>query len=293
MNYQQFVTSVSEQVNYLFDSKTTAKIHTALKNNDTQRIGLVISEEDTNISPTIYLEDFYEQYQQGNSIEGISEAIVSIYHQIKFDNPIETTLLENFEELKPFVTFRLIHRSRNYSLLETIPFIPFLDLAIVFSLLFEMPDHGLGSITITNNMIELWDTSLSELYRLAVENTASLFPIEFRPLKSAISEMTGMPYDQAMFEDDHLYILTNSICHLGAACILYTTVLEDIADILEDDFYLIPCSIHEIIILPASYSPEIVSLNEMIQEINSTQLSADEILSDHCYFYDRKKQLIS
>ncbi len=293
MNYQQFVTSVNEQVNYLFDSKITAKIHTALKNNDTQRTGLVISEDGTNISPTIYLEDFYDQYKQGTSIERIAESIVSIYHHIKFDTPIETSLLEDFEKIKPFVTFRLIHRSRNYSLLETVPFIPYLDLAIVFSLLFEMPDHGLGSITITNDMIELWDTSLSQLYQLALKNTASLFPIEFRPLKSVISEMTGKPYDQALFEDDHLYILTNSICHLGAACILYTPILEDIADILKDDFYLIPCSIHEIIIVPASYSPELVSLNEMIQEINSTQLSADEILSDHCYFYDRKKQLIS
>ena len=64
-------------------------------------------------------------------------------------------------------------------------------------------------------------------------------------------------------------------------------LLERISNELRDDFYILPSSIHEVIILPRRYSPAPEELDQMIVEINETQVAVDEILSDHAYYYSR------
>jgi len=86
-----------------------------------------------------------------------------------------------------------------------------------------------------------------------------------------------------------MFVLSNNLRHFGAACILYNRVLEDIGNQLNEDFYILPSSIHEVIILPISFKPESIELNEMIKEINKTQVSEEEVLSDHAYYYSRKE----
>ena len=89
------------------------------------------------------------------------------------------------------------------------------------------------------------------------------------------------------FADNHMYILTNVLNQFGAAVILYPNVLEEIAMEINDDYYLLPSSIHELVILPRRYSPSTEDIDRMIVEINATQITPDEILSDHSYYYSR------
>ena len=81
---------------------------------------------------------------------------------------------------------------------------------------------------------------------------------------------------------------------MGAATILYEGVLEMIADFLDDNFYVLPSSIHEVIIVSETEAPWGSSgLSEMVREINHTQVDEEDILSDIVYYYDRcKKKLL-
>ena len=111
-------------------------------------------------------------------------------------------------------------------------------------------------------------------------------------INNALPKMCGIDecsYED--FEDTHMYILTNTRKQYGASTILYPGLLENISEQLGEDFYLIPSSIHEFIILPSSYSPSTSELNEMVNEINENELPEDEFLSDHIYLlpYDFKK----
>lgn len=293
MNYQQFVMTINERVNYLFDAEIKSDIHTALKNNGTRRTGLTISRIGTNISPTIYLEEYYHQYQDGMSIEHIACNIVELYHEIKFEHSWEVQQLQDFERIKSQIVYKLIHRSQNKKLLEDIPFIPYLDLAIVFFVLLETTEHGTATITITKEMQRVWDVPSLTLYQLASINTPKLLPAEFKPMRTVICEMLGSKQTEDDLEDNHMYILSNTLRHLGASCILYNHVLEDIGNQLDEDFYILPSSIHETIILPARFSPAKSSLDEMIEEINLTQLDEEEILSNRAYYYDHQKNKLS
>lgn len=292
MNYQQFINVLNKKTNQLLGSEAVSQVHTALKNNDTKRIGLTICKEGTNISPTIYLEEYYNQYENGWTLDEIAENIVHLYHEVKFEHSWDVKQVQDFNLAKPNIAYKLIHFSKNKDLLKDIPHVRFFDLAITFFLLLETTEKGSATILVTYDMLKYWKISQKELYQIAAQNTPNLLTAEFKPLSVVIQELLHQPPADTNEEESYMYVLSNHHRHFGATCILYKHVLEDIANQLNEDFYILPSSIHEVIILPVSKLPEQLELNEMIMEINETQVSQEELLSDHAYFYSKEARKI-
>ena len=291
MNYFEFVETVCTQCNFLLTSSVKASIHQTLKNNGTDRIGIMLTDSSTNIHPTIYLEEFYQQYLDGRDTIDIAHNIADLYSEIRFEESWDTEQILDFEQAKNRVVFKLIHFEKNQRLLKDIPHFKFLDLAIVFYLLLDRTEKGTASVLITNDMMKQWEQSLLKLYCLANANTPSLLTAELMPMNDVILELLGdKAEDYEPDEENHMYILSNEQRHFGAACILYPPVLEDIAKILGDDYYILPSSIHEVIILSAKYASSQEDLDEMIREINNTQVASEEILSEHAYYYSRERK---
>ena len=88
-------------------------------------------------------------------------------------------------------------------------------------------------------------------------------------------------------ERDGMYILSNTLRSYGAACIAYPHILEMIGEILQRDYYVLPSSVHEVVIVPYSSGLDIRELDEMVREINVTQVAEEEVLSSHAYLYRR------
>jgi uncharacterized protein YyaL (SSP411 family) len=82
-----------------------------------------------------------------------------------------------------------------------------------------------------------------------------------------------------------MYVVSNSRRTLGAACILYDGVLEELADKLGGDFYILPSSVHEVILMAAKNADDAAELKDMIHTINETQLDPEDVLSDSLYYY--------
>lgn len=290
MNYQQFVAVLREKTDRLFDSQTNVKIHHALKNNGTRRIGLTIFQKGTNISPTIYLEEYYQQYQNGRDLDEIAHSIINLYHEVKFEHSWEVSQVQNFELAKPQIVYRLIHFQKNEILLKDIPHVPYMDLAIVFYLLLETTEKGAATILITNEMMNYWKVSLEQLYPIAMKNAPLSLRAECKPMHTVIRELLREPPQEEDMEESCMFVLSNQYRHFGAACMLYDRVLEDIGNQLGEDYYILPSSIHEVIILPTSCSLNHDELNEMVLEINDTQVSEEDVLSDHAYYYSREER---
>ncbi len=287
MTYHQFVESVTEQINTLLPEGLRAEMHSSLKNNSISRLGITITDSQVNISPTIYMEEFYQEYQQGFTLSEIVSTVLDIYHEIRFERSWEVNELREFASIQQHIVYKLIHKQENTLLLMDVPYIPYHDLAIVFHILFEIDGSGSGTILITNGMLSAWNVTVDDLYRAASVNTPRLLPPNFNTMHSVLCEMLGTDCLDTDIAENHMYILTNSMKQFGASTILYRDLLEEIALELRDDFYLLPSSIHELIILPRRYSPSTEDLDRMIVEINETQISPDEVLSDHSYYYSR------
>lgn len=291
MDYQQFVIVVKEKVALSLGKDMTLQLHSSLKNNGRVRTGITIFDKQVNLAPTIYLEEYYEQFLTGISIESIVENILEVYHEVKFEHEWQVHTIKNFETIQSKFVFKLIHAQKNEALLRTIPHIPYRDLAIVFYILFDVDENGTATIPITHELLEMWETTQEKVYQIAKKNIATLLPATLKPMQVVIEELTGMPYEGA--EEDIMFVLTNSIRNFGASCILYSGILDQIGGLFGENYFILPSSIHEVILIPESKSPPIDVLNDMVSEINETQLSVEEVLADHAYYYDCAKQQLT
>lgn len=294
MDYQQFVTVTNEKINGLLSQGTISQQHTTLKNNGIKRTGLTFSQMGVNISPTIYLEEYYHHFQNGMELDEIVERILSLYQEVKYEHNWDIDQIQSFPAVADKLAFKLIHFEKNNELLKKIPYIKYFDLAIVFFLLVETTEKGAATILITQDILNYWQITLEELHDYALRNTPRILQPDFKPMKQVIYEMMNLEYDDDMQpEDNHMYVLSNQYRHFGAGCILYDRVLEDIGNQLHEDFYILPSSIHEVIILPVSCDLTSGSLDEMIIDINETQVSEEDVLSDHAYYYCREDGILN
>ena len=285
MNYQQFVTEVTEKVKNLLDDSLRVEVVSTLKNNGAQRIGLSITDSTINISPTIYLEEFYHYHNCMMSLDYIAQEIISLYDEIRFDHDVDLDHIQNFSLAKHAIGYKLINASLNQEFLEKIPHKRYFEFAIVFILFVEPQEYNHGTIVITNDLIKYWKTSIEEIYEIAYQNMPAIFPVSLVPMHDMVCELLD-DNDTDFLEDSPLYILTNKYRVLGASVLLYNNTLSYVAQKLKENFYILRSSIHELIIVPESRSPQIEELNKMVKEVNETQILPEEILGERAYYYD-------
>ena len=287
MEYKQFVETVEKNVRENMEKNIRVSIRSVKKNNGTERCGLLIEDDSTNIAPTIYLEEYYQQFFGGKGIDKIVKEVVSLYEELKTDRPWDEQKLGEYDKIREKVIYRLIGREANEELLREVPYVPYLDLAIIFCVLLDAGDYGMATMMIRNRHLKLWQVTKEDIYHQARYNTWHELPGEFLTMSDLITELTGV---QEKYPEERMYVLTNRIRNYGASAILYPDRLAGISLCLKENFYVVPSSVHEVIIVPESVAPGRRMLTEMLKEVNETQVPQEEILSDHVYYYDRKER---
>lgn len=300
-NYTSFINSVKERIEVRMGEGYQVKLYKVMKNNSLELDSLVVLKEGRDIAPNIYLNPYYESYVAGTTIEEIVDRLCMIY-----DHCLIPTIQDDFEfsleTMKPFVFISLVSLDRNKKLLTQVPYIKFLDLAVIFHCLVRNEDEAIGSIRITNEQMKLWDISLKDIKELAFINTMRLFPPKIRSMEEMINfvlrKEAGLygkdcDFEYTPNESYPMYILTNEKGINGASCMLYKDVIKNFANLVKSDLYILPSSIHEIILMPMENTIEKERFNQMVMEINTSQVPEEDILSDHVYLYSRKTNTIS
>lgn len=184
------------------------------------------------------------------------------------------------------VVYQLLNYEKNEKLLQRVPYISYLDLAIVFA---RVEDGGTHRRLITNEEIKAFRIEVNELEEKAAENTPRICPVYFHPIEEVIREL-GTQMDFEVSQENSgipMYLLTNVQKFLGAAAILYPGTLRQIARWMRRNFFILPSSIHECILVPEGMGCSKQMLQEMVEEVNETQVPEPEVLSSKVYYYDR------
>ena len=87
-----------------------------------------------------------------------------------------------------------------------------------------------------------------------------------------------------------MYVLGNERKLFGAAVMLYDGLLEKMSEIIGGDFYLLPSSLHELILIPDEGREKGGDLWKMVCEINETQVEPEDVLTDSVYYYSGKNK---
>ncbi len=298
MGINEFAKKVCGAVEKKLGSGYTIELKEIRKNNGVILHGMVILSRRQNVAPTIYLDSFWEEYESGTPFAAIIRELSAVYREHVPEKSVDIGFFRSFEAVRDRICYRLIGRKGNEALLEDVPYIEFLDLAICFYYAYH-GELGEGIILIHNSHMKMWDASTSELLKLAQSNTPRLFPWECSTMEDVLNEITGgdicgEPFvpENAVSSEIPMKVLSNVKRLHGASCILYPKVLERIAAAEQRSLYVIPSSIHEVILLTdrGNSSPE--ALRSMIVEVNSTQVAPEEILSDNLYYFDHKEKKI-
>lgn len=285
MTYQNFIQEVTREIRRRLPAQAQVETKQILKNNGLCLDGLIITEDSINVSPTIYLNYYYEQYQDGMTTAEISRRILTCYRQHRLEDSVDLSFFTDFSKVQPNIIYRLIHQKQNADLLRDVPHLPYLDLAIVFCYYLATPPgcDGTATILIHNSHLPYWNVTPDVLMRHAAVNTPRLFPGQLTDIREVIAELLpGKQIPRPVPGDDGLcpmYLLTNQNRLHGACCILYESLLQSYADRFRSDLIILPSSIHEVLLVPADSRAAMADFADIVPEINSSCVSPEEVLS--------------
>ena len=297
MNYQAFKSSVTGFLLEALPDGTELSMTLMEKNNGVCMEGLSVRKQGRRVAPMIYLDSCYQDYLAGRSFPGICQQILECCEDCAFMERFDVDFFADYRKIQPTVVYKLINYEKNRELLEKIPHLPFLDLAIVFYCLLADTPVGNATVLIRNSHLKMWHITCGELYRDARDNSRRLLPAELRPMGEVLRELSWEPGNGGAGEDGEdelpMYVLTNSRKSLGAASILYGGIMKACEARVGEAYYLLPSSIHEVIAVPVSAVPEAEELLAMVRDINATQVRNTEILSDNIYLYSPESGQLS
>lgn len=199
---------------------------------------------------------------------------------------LEQEVLKKIAKKSLFV--KLVNTERNESLVEQSISKEFLDLSAVVRVVLKMDKEGMASMALSKGDAEILGMTEEEIYAAALANTLRLFPPKLMNLGRYVemSIVAELPLGE---DEVTTYILTNQKEVDGAIYFMSPEVVGAIAEALEDDLYILPSSVNEVLLVRASELEDGVDkLKEMVRDANETVVSEKDILSYNVYHYDKE-----
>ena len=297
MEYQNAVVSINE----------------VTKSNDRLLTGLTILSPGERSAPTIYLEALAEQVEQGLPLDAAMKQMRRlpkpvIYKSLPFQTPaglqdrvpLDISVLENYEAIRPMLAVQMCDPETNQEYLKGKPYTSCGDLAAYYRIQVAANEEGTASVAITESMIQMWGITKEQLHKDAVQAANARSPVCLYDMEEVMAESIFSVKPENLFNREEpldigmisIYILTNQEKLNGASVSVQDGVLEKVAELLGTNFYVLPSSIHELLILPDNGSMQLSELEAMVREVNATQVAPEDRLSDKVQYYDREAKLL-
>ena len=294
-----FTEIIKSEMEKIYSSKCKVDVLNVVKNNGLHLTGITIRNRESNMAPTIYLDGYFADYKDGRTMENICKEIVQVYEKNKVQKDFFLKQVTDFKNVKDRICFKLVNREKNAELLTDTQYLEYQDLAVVVYILVSKDKSGITSITVRNSLMNMWGMDEDILYHLAKKNTQRLFRGRVSTMLEMMAEiidesadrldeeMVEAFFDMDVYEDSAfpMYVATNVFKMNGACILLYDGVLKKFAEKISGDFYILPSSVHEVIFVPANGDMDARYLIQMVKEVNATEVSPDEVLSDNVYMY--------
>ena len=312
MTFDEFKEEVAGKIkDYLPKEYQDAKVDLTdvIKNNDTHLTGITLRTEESGIAPTLYLNDYYDVFTNMDySMEDVLTRIAETYdHANKHDmsKEVKDTVknVTDYDATKAKILPRIVNLESNEERLQGMPHTQMGDLAVTYHVDLGSQKDGQMSIAISNPMMEQYGISVEELHEQACKNMEEVSPSKFETIVETLASLMIPGYEEMSFEekeqaryefdmpDPGMYVLTNDSKVFGAAAMLDSKTMDTIREQV-GDFYILPSSVHEVLIVPKKEDLKLEELETMVQEVNATQVAPNEVLSDHVYEYDAETKEI-
>lgn len=278
-----------------------------------QMTGMTIRTPEESVASCMYIDSAFREHQKyGMPIDQIAASLGSMFCKIMTE---KLTLQEDsnlraliscgfdWDTVKENCFLHAVPASNNISYLQEMPHRVQGDIAAVYKINLGESETGRMLVGITNDLAQRFGISEKDLFQVSIQNMMEKDPPHIGSMESyMMSMMAGeKPLFQNTFQEElkqipemlndecktPFSILTNNEIMNGAAVVFSQEVMDGLAGKYPDGFYILPSSIHETIILAKSdKGMTLKAMNEMVKEINRTEVSPQERLSDYVHEYD-------
>lgn len=296
MDYREFVDQVTEDLKNVLSEEFRGTKITARQVDKLQGesyYGLCVQPVDSVIGVNMNLQGAYENYQTGVSYDEIIQEIAGVVEDGIGNRPnIKVNELTDYDAMRDKLMVQVVPTKGNEEMLAGIPHKEQEDLSLVYRFVFDNNAQGMASTLVNNQMLKQYDITAEQLHADAMTNAAEHFPAKIRSMQEVLSELMGIEADMMPVPDDAgMFIATCNNGLNGAGCIFYPEFMDQAAEKLNGDFFVLPSSVHEVILFPDDGEKNYHELESMVQQINETEVAPQDRLSDSVYHYDSQERI--
>lgn len=130
-----------------------------------------------------------------------------------------------------------------------------------------------------------------------MENAPQIKPAEIKGMSEVMAEMMGIEQAEMMGlvpmdpKDEQMFVATVPDKVHGAGVLAYQNFMDQAAERVGGDFFILPSSIHEVLIVPDNGKMDLKDLESMVKEVNATQVAPADKLTDSVYHYDSQAKI--
>lgn len=293
---EQFVEDVRDRL-YEQGAEVDLSVHTVNKLNESYE-AITVTPEGSNIGVNIGIDKFYDAIESGKSYdEVVDKAVEVINNGINQRPEFDIASLSDYSQMKEKLAMEVVSAEANKEMLETVPHQNIADMAVVYRFILSSDDDGRASILVTNQLLDSMGVTPEQLHADAMENAPQIKPVEIKGMSEVMAEMMGVEQAELMGifpvapEDEQMYVATVPDKVHGAGVLAYQDFMDKAAEKAGGDFFILPSSIHEILIVPDNGKMNLKDLEAMVKEVNATQVSPADKLTDSVYHYDSQAKI--
>ena len=291
-----FVEEVKKELNDA-GIKANVSLHTVNKLNESYE-AMTVTPEGESIGVNIPIDKFYNAYDEDMSVEEAVDKAVDLINRGFDEKPdIDLDTLTDYSVMKEKLAMEVVSAETNKEMLETIPHKMMEDMAVVYRFVINSDEDGRSSILVTNQMLDNFGITAEELHADAMENAPQLKPLEIKGMTEVLAELMGVEEAEMMGvgpvapEDEQMYVASVPDKVHGAGVLAYENFMDMAAERAGGDFFILPSSLHEVLIVPDNGNVKLEDLENMVREVNATQVAPQDKLTDSVYHYDSKDKI--
>ena len=290
MTLDQFEEIFYSALKDTFEPQGTSVTRSSIEKNNETLSCVILRRDFSGIGITIYPKDFHKMWEEGSLME---ELLLTIKEDIMTKNIPQFNMHElDREGAEKKLLSCVVGYEKNKSWLSNVPHERIQDMALYAR--WQICEEG--SFKITNDILGTLKMTKEEVLSIAKANRKST--AFFRPMEDILfhlvdptdikEQFTGV-FDREVAGNaiHQLYFLGSSQPTNGAAVAMDLQVLNAVHKCLDDDFYLLPSSIHETLVIPKStWDHGVDTLKRMICDVNGSDVPLQDQLTDNVYIFD-------
>lgn len=245
------------------------------------------------VAASFPLDEMYARHEDGISYEGMLIHLVSAIKEAMNTIPtVDAAAMLDYEWAKSRLMVQAIPIKGNETMLKDVPHETKEDIACVYRIKVDIGGVQNATAFVNNRMLDNYGITAEQLKADALESAAKNTPFSIRTMSQVMSEKFDIP--EELFppaEGFPLYVATCNDGVYGAGCMFFPDFMKKATEQLHGDFYILPSSIHELLLVPDDGNQYYPALEEMVREVNESEVQPADRLSNSVYHYDSRHQI--